>query len=28
MHQINVHNHYPGNVCTECHVPHQPSEVP
>jgi predicted CXXCH cytochrome family protein len=28
LHQINVHNHYTGNLCTECHVPHQPNEVP
>ena len=28
LHQINVHNHYTGDVCTECHVPHQPNEVP
>ena len=28
LHQINLHNHYTGNVCTECHVPHQPNEVP
>jgi hypothetical protein len=28
LHQINVHNHYTGSVCTECHVPHQPNEVP
>jgi hypothetical protein len=28
MHQINVRNHYTGSVCTECHVPHQPNEVP
>jgi hypothetical protein len=28
MHQINVHDHYTGNLCTECHVPHQPNEVP
>jgi len=28
LHQINPHNHYTGNVCTECHVPHQPNEVP
>jgi hypothetical protein len=28
MHQINVHDHYAGNLCTDCHVPHQPNEVP
>jgi hypothetical protein len=28
LHQINVRNHYTGSVCTECHVPHQPNEVP
>jgi hypothetical protein len=28
LHQINVHNHYTGSLCTECHVPHQPNEVP
>jgi hypothetical protein len=28
LHQINVHDHYTGNLCTECHVPHQPNEVP
>jgi hypothetical protein len=28
LHQINVHTHYTGSVCTECHVPHQPNEVP
>ncbi|MBI5383599.1 MAG: hypothetical protein HZA90_02820 [Verrucomicrobia bacterium] len=26
--QINTKSHYPGQKCTECHVPHQPSEVP
>ncbi len=26
--QITVKNHYAGQKCTECHVPHQPSEVP
>jgi hypothetical protein len=26
--QINTKNHYAGPKCTECHVPHQPSEVP
>jgi hypothetical protein len=20
--------HYPGSKCTECHVPHNPAEVP
>jgi len=28
LHQINSHNHYTGQNCTECHVPHQPNEVP
>jgi hypothetical protein len=26
--QINSKTHYTGQKCTECHVPHQPSEVP
>ncbi len=26
--QITVKDHYPGEKCTECHVPHQPNEVP
>ncbi len=26
--QINPKTHYVGQVCTECHVPHQPNEVP
>jgi hypothetical protein len=26
--QINSKTHYPGQKCTECHVPHQPNEVP
>jgi len=26
--QITVKNHYTGQKCTECHVPHQPNEVP
>lgn len=26
--QISSRTHYPGQKCTECHVPHQPSEVP
>lgn len=26
--QINPKEHYPGDKCTECHVPHAPSEVP
>jgi len=26
--QIVSRTHYPGQKCTECHVPHQPSEVP
>ena len=25
---ITVKNHYTGQKCTECHVPHQPNEVP
>jgi hypothetical protein len=28
LHQIKVQNHYTGSLCTECHVPHQPNEVP
>ena len=28
LHQINPANHYTGQLCTECHVPHQPNEVP
>jgi len=28
FHQIKVKNHYAGQKCTECHVPHQPNEVP
>ena len=28
LHQINPHNHYTGNLCTECHVPHSPNDVP
>jgi len=28
FHQITVKNHYPGQKCTECHMPHQPNEVP
>jgi hypothetical protein len=27
LHQINVRNHYTG-LCSECHAPHQPNEVP
>jgi hypothetical protein len=27
-HQINSKSHYTGQKCTECHVPHQPAEVP
>ena len=27
-HQIKVSNHYSGQSCFECHVPHQPNEVP
>lgn len=26
--QVNTKSHYPGERCTECHVPHQPNEVP
>ncbi len=26
--QINSRKHYPGQRCTECHLPHHPSEVP
>ena len=26
--QINPKTHYAGQVCSECHVPHQPNEVP
>ena len=26
--QINIKNHYTGQKCVECHVPHQPNEVP
>jgi hypothetical protein len=26
--QVNSKNHYTGQKCTECHVPHQPNEVP
>ena len=26
--QITPKNHYTGQRCTECHVPHQPNEVP
>jgi hypothetical protein len=28
MHQINSKKHYTGQKCTECHMPHQPNEVP
>ena len=28
FHQITVKDHYTGQKCTECHVPHQPNEVP
>ena len=28
LHQINPKNHYNGQHCVECHVPHQPNEVP
>jgi hypothetical protein len=26
--QVVIKNHYTGSKCTECHVPHSPSEVP
>jgi cbb3-type cytochrome oxidase cytochrome c subunit len=26
--QINTREHYTGQRCTECHIPHQPNEVP
>jgi len=26
--QIDPREHYPGDKCTECHIPHAPSEVP
>ena len=26
--QINIRDHYAGQKCTECHVPHAPSEMP
>ena len=28
MHQIVSRTHYAGRKCTECHLPHQPQEVP
>jgi hypothetical protein len=28
FHQITLKNHYTGSRCTECHLPHQPNEVP
>lgn len=28
LHQVNPLNHYTGQKCTECHMPHQPNEVP
>ena len=28
IHQVTPAKHYTGQVCTECHVPHQPNEVP
>ena len=28
MKQINPKDHYRGSKCIECHVPHQPNEVP
>ena len=27
-HQVVLKTHYPGQKCTECHVPHMPQEVP
>ncbi len=26
--QVVAKDHYPGSKCTECHLPHQPSEAP
>jgi hypothetical protein len=26
--QVNTKTHYTGQRCTECHIPHQPNEVP
>lgn len=26
--QIDVREHYAGDTCAECHIPHQPNEVP
>ncbi len=26
--QVSIKGHYPGQKCAECHVPHQPLEVP
>lgn len=26
--QVNPKDHFPGDKCTECHIPHAPSEVP
>jgi hypothetical protein len=28
MHQIDSSHHYAGQKCTECHLPHNPEEVP
>lgn len=28
MKQVNSKDHYRGDKCVECHVPHQPNEVP
>jgi len=28
MKQVNSKDHYRGNKCVECHVPHQPNDVP
>jgi hypothetical protein len=28
FHQITIKDHYTGKKCTECHMPHQPNEVP
>lgn len=28
FHQVKAREHYTGTRCTECHLPHQPKEVP
>jgi len=28
MKQVDSKEHYPGEACIECHIPHQPNEVP